>query len=115
DATELDVSRSGWQRPALVRAALLRSPGLRRAATFGPAQPVPYGPLDTVLGPASKPAAVEGVAGSGPVSGPGAGPVVYPRAGAVALAGGPEAALALADAGLLSGRAVLTGDGAAAA
>ena len=100
---DVDVPRSGAQRPGVVRAALAGSPGIRWVAAFGPAVRTAYSPDDAVLGAVRRPPAVE-VFEVGPAPQRVA---AYPRAGAVALSGGPEGVLPLADAGLLDGRAVL--------
>ncbi|HZB48977.1 MAG TPA: alpha-(1-_3)-arabinofuranosyltransferase family protein, partial [Mycobacteriales bacterium] len=100
---DIDVPRSGAPRPGVVRAALAGSPGIRWVAGFGPAVRTAYAPGDAVLGAVTRPRAVE-VFEVGPAPQRVA---AYPRAGAVALSGGPEGVLPLADAGLLDGRAVL--------
>ncbi len=100
---DLDPERSGSERPAVVRAALAGSPGLTEVAGFGPAQPPAFWPGDHRAGAAAPdPAAVEvfAVARAERVT-------TYPDDGAVALSGGPEGVLSLADAGLLDGRAVM--------
>ncbi|HYT10298.1 MAG TPA: alpha-(1-_3)-arabinofuranosyltransferase family protein, partial [Mycobacteriales bacterium] len=100
---DIDVNGSGSERPGVVWAALAGSPGIHTVATFGPRMPSAYAPQDAVVGSAEGPPAVEVFeVGSAPQR-----VAVYPRAGAVALSGGPEGALPLADAGLLDGRAVL--------
>ncbi len=108
---DLDPERSGSERPAVIRAALAGSPGLTEVARFGPAQPPAFQPGDHRAGAAAPdPAAVEvfAVAGAERVT-------TYPDDGAVALSGGPEGVLSLADAGLLDGRAVMGTIDAAAA
>ena len=108
---DLDPERSGSERPAVIRAALAGSPGLTEVARFGPAQPPAFQPGDHRAGAATPdPAAVEvfAVAGAERVT-------TYPDDGAVALSGGPEGVLSLADAGLLDGRAVMGTIDAAAA
>ena len=100
---DLDPDRSGSERPAVVRAALAGSPGLTEVAGFGPAQPPGFRSGDHRAGAAAPdPAAVEvfAVAGAERIA-------AYPDDGAVALSGGPEGVLSLADAGLLDGRAVM--------
>ena len=95
----------------MIRAALAGSPGLTEVARFGPAQPPAFRPGDHRAGAAAPdPAAVEvfAVAGAERVT-------TYPDDGAVALSGGPEGVLSLADAGLLDGRAVMGTIDAAAA
>jgi arabinofuranan 3-O-arabinosyltransferase len=100
---DLDPDRSGSERPAVVRAALAGSPGLTGVARFGPAQPPGFRSGDRPAGATGPdPAAVEvfAVAGAKRVT-------TYPDDGAVALSGGPEGVLSLADAGMLEGRAVM--------
>jgi arabinofuranan 3-O-arabinosyltransferase len=100
---DLDPDRSGSERPAVVRAALAGSPGLTEVAGFGPAQPPAFRSGDHRAGAAAPdPVAVEvfAVAGAERLA-------AYPDDGAVALSGGPEGVLSLADAGLLDGRAVM--------
>ncbi len=108
---DLDPDRSGALRPAVVRAALAGSPGLAEVAGFGPDQPPAFRSGDRPVGStAADPPALEvfAVAGAERVT-------AYPDDGAVALSGGPEGVLSLADAGLLAGRAVMgTVDAAAA-
>jgi arabinofuranan 3-O-arabinosyltransferase len=108
---DLDPDRSGSVRPAVVRAALAGSPGLTEVARFGPDQPAGFVSADLPVGAAAvDPPAIEvfAVAGAERV-------VAYPDDGAVALSGGPEGVLSLADAGLLDGRAVMGTIDAAAA
>ena len=100
---DLDPDRSGSERPAVIRAALAGSPGLTEVAGFGPAQPPGFRSGDRWAGAAAPdPAAVEvfAIAGAERIA-------AYPDDGAVALSGGPEGVLSLADAGLLDGRAVM--------
>ena len=103
---DLDWVRTGSTRPELVRQALRDSPGLERVAAFGPGVDV----SPDLAGARTREAplrAVEvwDVAGEvGPVSAPSA-------VGTLRLSGGPESLLAVADRGLLAGRAaVLAGD-----
>ncbi len=102
---DIDVLRAGSERPAVVRSALLGSPGLTRVAAFGPGQRAGLSAADTVLGgaPSLRPPAVEVFE----VAAAGAGVGSYPVAGTVAVSGGPEGVFDLADAGLLDGRAVI--------
>jgi arabinofuranan 3-O-arabinosyltransferase len=100
---DLDPDRSGSERPAVIRAALAGSPGLNEVASFGPAQPPAFRSGDHRSGAVEPdPPAVEvfAIAGADRIS-------AYPDDGAVALSGGPEGELSLADAGLLDGRAVM--------
>jgi arabinofuranan 3-O-arabinosyltransferase len=102
---DIDPDRAGSERPAVVRAALAGSPGLSLAAAFGPRQRAGLDADDSAVpGPPGSPA-VEIFAVDAP-DGP-ADAAFYPRAGAVAMSGGPEGVFALADAGLLAGRAVI--------
>jgi arabinofuranan 3-O-arabinosyltransferase len=100
---DLDPDRSGSARPAVIRAALAGSPGLTEAARFGPDQPPAFRSDDRPAGTTgADPPALEvfAVAGAERIT-------AYPKDGAVALSGGPEGVLSLADAGLLGGRAVM--------
>jgi len=114
-----DLSRyeTGAPWPVLVHASLAGSPGLRRVAFFGPTVGPVFSGAATLqysgdLGldvpfPALEVFEVEGA--TGPVS-------AYPAETAVALSGGPESLLQLADAGVLAGAGsgdratVLSGD-----
>jgi arabinofuranan 3-O-arabinosyltransferase len=100
---DIDPPAAGSERPGVMRAALAGSPGIGRVAAFGAARRSAFAPFDTVLGDAGQPPAVELFE----VAGAGGDVTAYPRAGAVALSGGPEATLELADAGLLADRAVV--------
>ncbi|HST66529.1 MAG TPA: alpha-(1-_3)-arabinofuranosyltransferase family protein [Mycobacteriales bacterium] len=100
---DLDPDRSGSERPAVIRAALAASPGLTRVAAFGPRQEPPLRAGDRPAGAdPDRPPAIEvfAVAGAERVA-------VMPQAGELALSGGPEGVFPLADAGLLTGRAVM--------
>jgi arabinofuranan 3-O-arabinosyltransferase len=100
---DLDPDRSGSERPAVIRAALAGSPGLGLVAGFGPTQRPAFRAGDRLAGtPAEDPPAIEvfAVGGAERVT-------AYPDDGAVAVSGGPEGVLPLADAGLLAGRAVM--------
>ena len=100
---DLDPDRSGSERPSVIRAALAGSPGLTEVADFGPAQPVAFRSGDHLSGAVEPdPPALEvfAIAGAERIT-------AYPDDGAVALSGGPEGLLSLADAGLLDGRAVM--------
>jgi arabinofuranan 3-O-arabinosyltransferase len=102
---DIDPDRSGSERPAVVRAALAGSPGINLAAVFGTRQRAGLDADDSAVpGPPGSPA-VEVFAVAGPAGAADA--TFYPRAGAVAMSGGPEGVFALADAGLLAGRAVI--------
>ena len=105
-----DLSRyeTGAPWPAIVHQALDESPGVRRVATFGPdVGPVFSGAAalqysgDLGLDMPFPALEVFEVAGtSGPVS-------AYPVDSAVAMSGGPESLLEMADAGLLGERATV--------
>jgi arabinofuranan 3-O-arabinosyltransferase len=108
---DLDPDRSGSERPAVIRAALAGSPGLTEVARFGPAQPPAFRSGDHPAGSADpEPAAVQvfSVGGAQRIT-------TYPDDGAIALSGGPEGVLSLADARLLDRRAVMGTTDAAAA
>jgi arabinofuranan 3-O-arabinosyltransferase len=94
---DLDPARAGSTPAELVHEALDSSPGLVRAATFGP-------PLRQPSGVSYPAVEVYDVLGAGA----GAGPVArLPVAGALRTSGGPEDVLDLADRGLLGDRALL--------
>ncbi|RBY97735.1 DUF3367 domain-containing protein [Blastococcus sp. TF02-8] len=106
---DLSTSEAGSTRPQLVRQALLGSPGIRRAAGFGPLYPSPI-PTEGLLNDAGleePSAAVEVFA----VEDPAPRAWTAPLSRAVTVQGGPDALLDLEDRGLLTDRpTVLAGD-----
>jgi arabinofuranan 3-O-arabinosyltransferase len=109
-SNDLDRTRTGAPRPALVHQALDSSPGLHRVAAFGPLvgsddsqrSVVTDRGLDT-RAPAVEVYEVDGA--TSPVS-------ALPEAGTWVLSGGPESLFQLAERGLLGNQAtVLAGDG----